>query len=437
MRPTQKTILLATAGLAAALLPAVADERLWTLWAAGLAGLALGVGADAILCARDRDLRLRPRPPRLLYIGEDAVLPVRLRAAEGSRFPVVEILAELDEILEPPPLLRVIPGPGAGTEAEIPLRPRRRGTARLPALWLRWRGPLGLVARVVRRPLDLSLPVVPDVKAVRAAALRHFESREFLVGTKPRRYAGEGSEFSSLREYVPGLDHRSIDWKASARHTKLLAREFRAERNHQVVLAFDTGHLMGEPVEGVPRLDRAINAGLLLIWAGLKTGDRLGLFTFGDRVGVYAPPRGGIQAFPLLQRLSSEISYSTGETNYTLGLTSLLRRLSRRTLVVLFTEFVDTLTAELMIENLDRLARRHLVLFVSLKDPDLVRFSSARPRTLAALHRAVVADDLLREREIVLRRLARRGIHCLDREAREVTAALLDRYLLIKRRELL
>jgi uncharacterized protein (DUF58 family) len=110
---------------------------------------------------------------------------------------------------------------------------------------------------------------------VRQAALRFMSAREFIAGSKVQAHRGEGTEFDSLREYLPGLDPRALDWKSSARHRKLLLREHRAERNHQVVMAVDTGYLMSEPLAGIPRLDHAVNAALLLGFAALKTGDRV------------------------------------------------------------------------------------------------------------------------------------------------------------------
>src|SRR5262249_29258585 len=158
---------------------------------------------------------------------------------------------------------------------------------------------------------------------------------QFLSGLKVERYLGDGSEFDALREHVPGMDRRAIDWKASARHRALLGREFRAERNHQLVLAIDTGHLMAEPLGGMPKLDHAVNAALLLAYFGLRTGDRVGLFGFDSEVRAFAAPAAGVRAFPRLQRASAALEYGTAETNFTLGLAELSSRLSRRSLVVL------------------------------------------------------------------------------------------------------
>jgi uncharacterized protein (DUF58 family) len=285
--------------------------------------------------------------------------------------------------------------------------------------------------------LSQPIQVVPNLSPVRSAALRFFGSREAQSGVQVERFVGDGSEFDALVEYVPGLDHRAISWRASARHRKLLCQQFRAERNHQVVLALDTGHLMSEPLSGLPRLDHAVTSALLLSWVSLKLGDRVGLFGFDREARAWAEPQGGMAAFPRLKALTAGLDYSTAETNFTLGLTELSAHLRRRSLVVVFTEFVDTVTAELMVENLSRLARRQLVLFVALRDPALDAVAEARPRRVEDVYRSVVASDFVRERERVLARLRRVGVQCVDAAPGELSTRLLNRYLDIKRRELI
>lgn len=434
MQPTLRAVLLFALGVPVALLPVV-EPRLWSLW---LAFIACAVGAltlDALLSLPRKRLVVEVQPPDVLYIGDPDPLVVRLTAVGGERPLVVEVLGELGSLLYPQPALPVTLQPGELGQLDLPLVPRRRGTARVEAIWLRWTGPLGLIRRQWRVAVDREVPVVPDIRAVRAAALR-LSSRDVLVGLKTERFVGEGSEFDALTEFREGLDHRTIDWKASARHRKLLARRFRAERNHPVILAFDTGHLMGEPLDGVPKLDAAINAGLLLAFYSLRAGDRVGLFAFDQQVQRFVEPEGGVQTIHQLQRHAATLEYSRHETNFTLGLSHLASRLRRRSLVVVLTDFVDTTTAELMLDNMGRLAKRHVVVFVSLRDPEMERLVQTDPTEILDMHRAVVAWDLIKERETVVLRLQRKGVFCIDAAPRQVSVALLNRYLDIKRREL-
>jgi len=435
LAPTRRAVVLLAAGFPLALLPALAGASLAWGWAVALAATVAAVAVDLVLGAPLQRMALEARVPSALYVGERDTLRLEVRMP-GSRITEVEIVCDLDASLLPQPAVRVRAGPGA-TPLDIPLVPCRRGTATVQAAWLRWRGPFGLLRWSQSRPLSLEVPVLPNLRAVRGAALRFFGSRQFLSGLKVERYLGDGSEFESLREHTAGLDPRFVDWKASARHHKLMSREYRAERNHPMVVALDTGHLMAEPLAGIPKLDHAINASLLLTYVALKTGDRVGLFAFDERVRLFAEPQGGVGAFARLQRQSAAIAYSHAETNFTLGLLELGLRLRRRSLVVVLTDFVDTVTAELMVENLARLGRGHLVIFVALRDVAIAALAAAEPRDLETLNRAVTAHEMVREREVVLSRLRRHGVHCIDGPPASISTQLINRYLDVKRRELL
>jgi len=319
---------------------------------------------------------------------------------------------------------------------QLPIVPKRRGEVFVDAVWLRWRGPFGLAERAARVAIAGKIDVLPDVRGISSAAVQFF-SRDAIDGIKVQQQKGEGAEFESLRDHAAGLDNRFIDWKRSAKHLKLLSKEFRVERNHQIMLAFDTGHLMAEPIEGLPRLDHAIHAGLLLGWISLRSGDYVGSFGFDAGVRQFMPPSRGLSYFIKLQSGSSQLAYQTEETNCTLGLAELNFRLKRRALVVLFTEFIDTTTAELLLESLHRMVNRHAVIFVTLRDPLLPGIIDAKPESFQNIAEAVVAHDLLRERAVVLERLTRMGVNCLEVPPRGLAVSLVNRYLTIKERGLL
>lgn len=433
-RPTPRAIALAGGGAPAAWLLVIADPGLWPVAMAYGLGLLLLIGLDAAQAADDRDLRVTVSPPSLLYIGDPD--PLRLTAGfAGSRRPTaVTVLCDMGALLAPQPAQRHVLPPGATAAITIDLHPTRRGTGVVDRLWFGWVGPYGLVARRRVVPVAASIAIVPDIRAVQTAAISlHF--RDAILGSKPQRQQGDGSDYAALREYAPGLDHRSIDWKQSARHRKLYCKEFQTERNHQIVLALDSGHLMAEPLAGVPRLDHAINAGLLLGHISLRAGDRVGLFGFDSHERLYAEPVGGRDGFTRLQRLSAELDYAPEETNFTLGLTTLLTRLTRRSLVVLITEFVDTVTAALMIETIGRLAARHVVIFVTLRDPGLQAVIDGRPDDDRAVARSVIAADMLRDRRVVQERLRRLGVHCLEAAHDRIGPRLIERYLDLKRQD--
>lgn len=436
MRPTLRGILLAAAGFVIALLPALIDERLWSFWVVYVCLVILALGLDMIFSSSRRKISYELEAPQRLYIGKTAELTIAFTIDPRVEIPFRAVIDVSDLLVPPEPLSGSCPP--EGVRLVLPLRARRRGEAVIESIWLRYPGLFGLTERVKRISLSHRLSVVPNIVPTRQAALLSLTETTLQTGFKVERYKGEGTEFDSLRDFVAGDDHRTIHWRASARHRTLLCRQFRAERNHQVIIALDTGHLMSEPLGGgIPKMDHAVSSALLLSYVCLKTGDRVGLYTFDARVGVFSEPQGGMRHHRILTQLTSQIEYTGVETNFTLGLTNLSQKLRRRSLIIVLTDFVDTVTAELMMENLERLAKKHVVVFVSLRDPQLIALTLVRPESTPCLNRAVVAHSYLKERDLVLRRLQRRGLFTIDAEPGRVGTELINRYLHIKRREMI
>ncbi len=314
------------------------------------------------------------------------------------------------------------------------LTPARRGTALVERVWLRWEGPLGLGARQVDYPLEKPVRIWPDLSPVRSPDLQTF-LRNAEIGLIARRIRGEGTQFEALSEYQPGMDRRRIDWKASARHTRLFARENESERNNQIVFAFDCGQAMCEPVDGLPRIDRAVSAALTCAYVALQGGDKVALFGFARRPQLMTPFVGNARAFHRLQSAAAGLDYEAAEPNFTLALATLTAKLQRRSLVVIFSDFTDPTAAELMVESLGRLVHKHLVLFVTMADSEIENLIAAPPGDIATLARAVTADSLAQQRKLVLQRLRRLGIDVLEAPWESIGPRLIDRYLAVRASE--
>ena len=314
------------------------------------------------------------------------------------------------------------------------VRPERRGTGALTKAWLRWKGPLGLGARQVSRLLDEEIRIWPDLSPVRSRQLQTF-LRDAQTGLMARRIRGEGTQFASLSEYEPGMDRRRIDWKASARHNHLYARENESERNNQIVFAFDCGQAMCEPVDALPRIDRAISAALACAYVALKGGDKVSFFGFAQRPQVMTPFVADSRSFARLQNAAAGLDYSVAEPNFTLALATLTAKLRRRSLIVLFSDFTDPTAAELMIESLGRLVDKHLVVFVTIADTELEDFVGQEPSDIATLARSVTAEALGHHRRIVLQRLRQLGVNVIEAPWETIGYDLIDRYFQIRQAE--
>lgn len=429
IRPTRLAVMLMAAGAPPALLIGVAAPQLWAFGLVWIPLILVLVALDALLAAAPPAIDIAS--PGAVEVGAPLLVAVTVATA---RPPGLEIALVTGPRLRPrgADSLRFAANE---RQARIAFDPVRRGNDGIEAVWSRWTGPLRLVWRQHVAPLDRRIIVTPDIRPVRDAAAMLL--RDAQAGEMARIERGEGSEFEALSEWRSGMERRTIDWKASARHHKLFARENRIERNNQIVFAIDAGRAMCEPVAGLPRIDRAISAALLAAYSALRLGDRVALFGFDSKPRIASGAVSGTRAFPLMQRLAGELDYSTAETNFTLALATLAGNLTRRSLVVVFTEFTDQAGAELMIRAAASLMGRHLVLFVILNDVELESIAAAEPRGIDDVSRAVTAAAMLRERRIVVTRLRRIGIHVLEAAHDAVGPALVRHYLDFKRRNLL
>jgi uncharacterized protein (DUF58 family) len=434
--PTRRAVLAVAAGLPVAMVVGVLTPAGWLVAPVWIAIVGLLLGLDALMGGSRAELTLDTPATLFPAVARPGQADFTARFGKG-RAPInAEAALAADKRLGlADPVTRATVH-DAVVRFVFPFTPERRGAAMLQRLWVRWTGPMGLTWKQKIFDLDQSAPVTTDLQSVRDDAVKLF-ARDALFGAKTQIELGEGSEFQALRDFQPGMDRRAIDWKQSARHSALLAKEFRTERNHHVIMALDCGRVMSEPVGGAPRIDRAINAALLLAWACLKSGDRAGFYAFDSAPRLSTGVASGLDAFRSLQLVAGRIDYSTHETNYTLALTTLAGQLKRRSLVVVFTDFTDSTAAELMLESLGRLLRRHLVLFVVLRDEELEVLTEVEPVESEDVARAVVAGDLLRERDTVVTRLRRMGVHIVDAPADRIGPAVINAYLDLKRRDLL
>jgi len=416
--PTRAAVFAAALGLPVTLLLAVFVPDLWLVGAAWVAAILGLMVLDILLSASIKRMEPNIDTPGAGYIGRDYDVRVTTEFGSGiaPRAPE-QRLSVNDRLSVNPSTAQAGVGDG-GMLSLFGLRTELRGMAVLERIWTRWQGPLGLVWRQRIDPLEREIPVTSDTQMVRDTAAEIF-TKDAHIGQKLQQLRGDGTEFDGLTEWLPGMDNRSIDWKHSARHGTLLSREFRTERNHNIVFAFDTGHLMAEEVENVEtgeamtKLDRALNAALLM---------------------AFVSAIGNTRSFSQIRRVSAQVSYSTAETNFTLGLSQLAQNLQRRTLIVVFTDFVDSTQAELMVENMGRLLKRHIVIFVAFRNTALDQLISQEAKTPNDAAASLIGDRLMREREVVLRRLERMGVNVIDANADTLNMKVLNTYMLLKAR---
>lgn len=324
-----------------------------------------------------------------------------------------------------------LPG-AASAEARAILRPRRRGRFELRALTIRAEGRLGLVARQWEQAAAGTVRVYPSFHSRDEAELRVDKGRLLEVGLRSAVGRGGGTDFEALREYAPDDEFRRLDWSATARTGRPIVRTYRAERNQTVLLLLDTGRTMAGQVAGVPRLEHAMDAVMMLTTVCSRLGDRVGLLAFDRETRAVVPPRAGRSQLGIVTEAMYELEPRLVESDYAAAFVDTLSRFRRRALVVVLSELNAQAVAESLLPALPRVARDHLVLTASVQDPAVLAWAAAVPAEAAAGYRKASAIASLEERRRITARLRGVGVTVVDEQPGRLAPVLADAYLRVK-----
>ena len=360
------------------------------------------------------------------------------RSRRSVRLRAREVRPDLLGGLQAPRSLAV--GGDSEFSERLPVEPVRRGRTRNGegggggAFVIDSRGPLGLGMRRGWLALPWDVVVYPPLVSARLRASVAEARRRREPGVTPVRRLGEGRLFESLREWVPGDDVRNIDWKATGRRGKVIARQYEAERRQQVLLVLDTGRLLTGEIAGVSRLDYVVQAALELAYAAVQHDDNVGVMAFADGVQHFVPPQRGRVALRRVLDVLTVVEPTLVEPDYPGAFRYLAVRNRKRALTVLFTDIIDRMASEALVAHVATLRPRHLPLAVTLRNPELDAVAGLRPVRPEDGFRKAAAEELLRAREEALAHIRRAGVLVLDVAPQRAAQAVVASYLDLKRR---
>ncbi len=315
--------------------------------------------------------------------------------------------------------------------------PQARGDYQFGDIHLRGRSWLALSWWQRRIPAQQEISVYPDLLQVHRYELLARKAHLQQPGFRLLRRLGEGTEFESLRDYVPDDDFGDIDWKASARRSKPITRNYQIERSQNLIMMIDAGRMMCAQLDGMSKLDYAINAALMLAYVATRQDDAVGMMVFADTVQAFVPPRKGTAQIGRLADQLYAVQPTMTEPDYGAALMMLQSRSRKRSLVVIFTDIIDKEASQQLLAHSAALYPQHLPLVVTIRDPHLEQTVEARPDAAATVYQRAVAAGLLRDRREALLALRQRGARIVDALPEQLTVATVNRYLAIKARQLL
>lgn len=422
-----------------ALLFAAAAAYAPLIWIAfaGALFIALAFVADAVLGPRRTQIEIERTPPAPLslrrpgtisyVVRNHAALAIRVAAIEA---PLALLRYDADEVSG------IVPA-RSQAQLERPVTPVARGTGQLGGMFCWYENRIGLLRRRIRLLQEDAVRVYPDLSAVERYGKLHMRNRVIEAGLRRMRLRGMGTEPETVREWAPGDAFRAINWKATARRGRVMVAQYEVERTQNVMIVLDAGRLMTARVDEQRKFDYAITAGLSVAAVAALANDKVGVVAFAsDILRAMAPRQSGRSSSRIAAALH-DLEPRFEEADYDRAFSYVRTHVKKRSLLVFFTDMVDPVAQSAVLAQIGTLARRHLVVCVFMNDAAIDRRLETPAHDAADVYATAVSLELQDERRTAAAVLSRMGVQVIDVPAKQLTTALIDRYLQVKQRGLL
>ena len=312
------------------------------------------------------------------------------------------------------------------------MRPVKRGEYHYGHLNIFVSTVLKLISRKFQFEKEYFVPVFPSYLQMRKYELLAISHKLNEAGIKKIRKISNKKEFEEIRDYVKGDEFRIINWKATARRNKLMINQFQEEISQNVYNIIDMGRTMKMPFEGMSLLDYAINASLGISNIAILKKDKAGLITFSKEIHSILPAtRRNTQMVNILDILYKQKTNFL-ESNYELLFSTIKYQITKRSLLLIYTNFEGLTSLERQIYFLKRLARNHVIVVIFFENTEIKQVLEAFPQTTEEIYIKTIAEKFIFEKRQIVKELKKHGIHSILTEPKNLTVNTINKYLELK-----
>lgn len=365
--------------------------------------------------------------------------PIRIALQSFYQFPVqLRILDEVPEqfqMREADFRFKLLGGDS--TTINYNLRPVKRGEYHFGLLNVLASGPIGLISRRFKFAEPVMVPVYPSFIQMRKFELLAISNNLTMQGIKKIRRLGQNMEFEQIKEYVAGDDFRSINWKATARKGQLMVNNYQDEKSQQIYSIIDKGRVMQMPFEGMSLLDYAINTSLAISNIAMKKGDKAGLVTFQHKLGTILPASKRNKQMELILETLYNQKTAYQESDFSRLYVNVQKRISQRSLLLLYTNFESMAALERQLPFLQSLAKKHVLVVTFFQNTELKGLLDSNPKTTKAIYHKTIAEKFDYEKRLIVKELRKYGIYSVLTSPQNLTVDTINKYLELKARGLI
>lgn len=317
------------------------------------------------------------------------------------------------------------------------LRPTARGEYSFGNLNVYVASPLGLISKRYTFANNQLVPTYPSYMQLQKFDLMAFSKNVFQFGLKKIRRIGHTMEFEQIKDYVPGDDIRTINWKATAKRNHIMVNQFQDEKSQSVYMVIDKGRVMQMPFNGLSLLDYATNATLVLSNVILKKQDRAGMFTFSKKIENRVVAEKRQNQMQLIMESLYNIQTDFFESDFSRLYVAIKKNVTHRSLFVLYTNFETLDGLHRQLPYLKGIAKNHLLIVVFFKNTELNAIVNKKATTTQEIYDKVIAEKFIFEKKLIVNELRKYGIYSVLTEPESLTLDTINKYLEIKARGIL
>ncbi|MEC8979337.1 MAG: DUF58 domain-containing protein [Candidatus Thermoplasmatota archaeon] len=314
-----------------------------------------------------------------LYKGDDLYVDLEITNSSWRRTQQLEIYDNIPHEMKLRSglnYMRVNLGPGETTRIRYVLRCPLRGHYSLGPISIRYRDSFNLFAQEMYVDHRSDLIVFPQVREIEEAMVRS-RTPKMYTGATTLRTPDPGTEFFSLREYVPGDPFKIINWKAFARTGTLIVNEKCRDAVTDVFILLDSRDIsrIGTVLKNPLEVGTVAAASLASYF--IKRRDSVALAVYDDHLSFLPPDTGDKQYFKILSSLAGVAP--KGAMPLQAVTNALSSRFSRGSPVFIISAAEGDGTTIPAVRDLA--GRGHEVIILSPSSVDFERLVSRIPRT--------------------------------------------------------
>ena len=312
--------------------------------------------------------------------------------------------------------------------------PKSRGEYEFGNINLFVRSMIKLAERRITIENNETVPVYPSILQMKHFELMAITSISQYQGIKRIRRIGHSYEFEQIKQYIPGDDTRSINWKASSRSQGIMVNQYEDERSQPVYTIIDKSRTMRMPFNGLSLLDYAINSGLVISNIVLRKHDKAGLLTFSNKLGSFIKAeKSSKQLNKIIHNLYNE-KVNWPEADYELLYSAVRNFIKGRSLLFLFTNFESSYALERILPLLRKLNKLHLLVVMFFENTELMQFSEGKCSNLLEIYQQTAAKEIIQQKQTIQQILQMHGIQSIRTTPEDLSLNTVNKYLELKAR---